>query len=85
MIVLRLMQGRHSVDVDRQLMRAVDIGSCPDWHKLVIIIIDEIHIKEDLVYDKLIGFVNLGEVNNHLLAFERSMEKNDKVPSLANS
>ena len=35
---------------------------------------DEVHIKEDLVYDKhegtLIGFVNLGDTNNHLLQFE---------------
>ena len=34
------------------------------------------HIKEELVYDKhsgrLIGFVNLGEIKNHLARFEQS-------------
>ena len=37
------------------------------------------HIKEDLVYDKhqkrLVGFVNLEEVNNHLLYFQQEVEK----------
>ena len=40
-------------------------------------IIDEVYIKEDLVYDKhsgsLVGFVNLGDINNHLLQFEDSL------------
>ena len=35
---------------------------------------DEVHIKEDLVYDKhkgtLLGFVNLGDTNSCLLQFE---------------
>ena len=36
--------------------------------------------KEDLVYNKrigqMIGFTNLGDINNHLLAFEQSVEEN---------
>ena len=35
---------------------------------------DEVHIKDDLVYDthscNLIGYQNLGDINNHLLKFE---------------
>ena len=42
----------YSLDVDRQLMQA---ASCPEWHKLVILLMDEIHIKENLVYDKHSG------------------------------
>ena len=38
---------------------------------------DEVHIKHDLVYDKhegcLIGFVDLGEVNNQLIEFENAL------------
>ena len=38
-------------------------------------VLDEIRIKESLVYDKneskRVGFVNLGEVNDHLTKFER--------------
>ena len=42
----------------------------------MIILLDEMHIKEDLYENHsgtLIGFVNLGEVNDLLLAFERSL------------
>ena len=51
---------------------------------------DEMHIKEDLFYDKhsgeLVGFVNLGETNDHLIQFERQVERStcDYEP-LANS
>ena len=35
------------------------------------------HIKEDLVYNKhtgeLVGFVNLGDINTHLLKYEQSL------------
>ena len=38
---------------------------------------DEVHIKDDLIYDKhegtLVGFANLGDTNNHLLQFEASL------------
>ena len=79
----------YSLDVDRQLMQAADFASCPEWHKLVILLMDEIHIKENLVYDKhsgvMIGFVDLGEVNNLLSVFERSLESTSTYPALANS
>ena len=69
-----------SCDVDQQLMKAGNVHSCPQWHKLVILLLDEMYIKEDLVYDKhtgkMIGFVDLGEINNHLLAYERALEQN---------
>ena len=50
----------------------------------------KMHIKEDLAYDKhtgkMIGFTNLGDINNHLLAFERSIEENkDEENVLAKS
>ena len=42
----------------------------------VALLLDEVHIKEDLVYDKhsgsLIGFANIRDINNHLMNFERS-------------
>ena len=67
-----------SDEVDDQLMEAAKVTSLEEYKKCVIIIIDEMHIKEDLVFDKhtgkLIGFVNLGKVNDLLLQFERSLE-----------
>ena len=44
------------------------------------LLLNEMHIREDLVYDKhtgrMIGFTNLGDINKHLLAFEQSVEEN---------
>ena len=46
-------------------------------------VIDEVHIKDDLVYDKhsgmLVGFENLGDTNNHLIRFEAALS-DDTVP-----
>ena len=60
-------------------MQAIGLPSCQQLQKLVILLIDEMYIKEDLVYNKhsgqLIGFASLGDVNDHLLAFERSVEE----------
>ena len=44
--------------------------------RYVLLIIDEMKIREDLVYDKngchLHGFVNLGDINDQLLLLEQS-------------
>ena len=49
-----------------------------DYKRCVIIIMDEMHIKEDLVLEKytgrLVGFTNVGKVNHLLQQFERSLE-----------
>lgn len=44
-----------SVSVDRQIMDMANINSCPERDKYVIIILDEMHIREDIVYDKQSG------------------------------
>ena len=44
-----------SADVDAQLMRAANPETCKEREKLVAILMDEMHIKEDLVYDKHTG------------------------------
>ena len=48
----------------------------------------EVFIREDLVYDKnnneLIGFTDLGDVNNHLVAYEKCINE-DTFPKLVNS
>ena len=50
---------------------------------------DEVHIKDDLIYDKhegtLVGFANLGDTNNHLLQFEASLSGDSAPRPLANS
>ena len=48
--------------------------------KYVFLCMDEVRIKEGLVFDKrdckLIGFVDVGDINNYLLKFEKSMLDN---------
>lgn len=67
-----------SNEVDKELMEAASVGASPEWQRCVIIILDEMHIREELVYDKysgeLIGFADLGDINHHLLAFEQSVD-----------
>ena len=50
---------------------------------------DEVHIKDDLIYDKhegnLVGFVNLRATNNHLLQFQAALESESTLQPLANS
>lgn len=77
-----------SKEVDEMLMKSANIHQCPEHEKFVAVIFDEMHIRADLVYDKhngeLIGFCDLGDINNHLLEFERSTESDTK-PVIAKS
>ena len=61
-----------SVEVDRQLMDAAKLSSCAEYEKCVM---DEVHIKEDLVFDKrngnLLGFTSLGDINDKLMGLEQ--------------
>jgi hypothetical protein len=74
---------------DVQLLQAADLEASPDYHRLVCLLMDEMYIKEDLVYNKstgvLVGFVDLGEINNHLNKFEQSLDEEDSAPVLAKS
>lgn len=74
-----------SSDVDNMLMEAAKVHCCPEREKNVILLLDEMHVKEDLVYDKhsgaMIGFANLGHINDHLLQFESSLLEDKQMPS----
>ena len=77
---------RLSAEVDYQLILAVNLASCPEWQKLAIVLLDEMYIREDLVYEKhrgtMIGFANLGDVSNHLLTFEHSVEQSEAAEAV---
>ena len=72
-----------SVEEDRMLMEAVHVETCPEREKLVVLLMDEMYIREDIVYGKhsgkMIGFSNLGSVNNHLLQFEQNTEMSSTI------
>ena len=64
-----------SEDNDVMLMEAVQVDTCAERDKYVSILMDEMYIREDIVYEKhsgkMIGFANLGDVNNHLAILEQ--------------
>jgi hypothetical protein len=77
-------------EVDQALIEALDLSI--EYNRYVSLVMDEVHIRSDLVYDKfegkLIGYVNLGETNNHLLDFETALNNKGNDTShrpLANS
>lgn len=78
-----------SNEVDQQLMEAADISSLSGYQRCVAIIMDEMHIREGLVYGKhsgaLLGFTDLGNVNNLLIEFEHSLTSNAPTESLSKS
>ena len=61
-----------STGVDTQLYNAAKLDSCNERDRYVMLLLDEMHVKQELVYDKhsgeLVGFVNLGDLNMRLLA-----------------
>ena len=76
--------------LDEQLFRESDVANLEDWQKYVVLMFDEMKVKEDLVYDKrtgeLIGFVNLGDINDHLQHFEQTLSSDiSDQPNLASS
>ncbi len=72
-----------SGEVDQMLVNAAKIVSCPEREKCVILLLDEMHIRQDLVFDKhtgaMIGFCSLGDINDHLLKFEQSLNNSDPI------
>ena len=79
-----------SAAVDTQLYNAARLDVCEERDKCIILLLDEMYVKQELVFDKntgeLIGFTDLGDINSHLMDFERSVassESTDDEPLLA--
>lgn len=73
-----------------QLFEAAKLAVCSGGERLIVLLLDEMYIREDLVYNKqsgkLIGFVDIGEVNNHLLKYERVVKgEQPDTPPIAKS
>ena len=53
-----------SEDIDKMLMEATHVNTCPDKNKYVVLLIDKMYVREGIVYEKhsgwMIGFSNLG-------------------------
>ena len=59
-------------------MNEVKFDDETSYRSYVALLFDEVQIKDNLVYDKhsfrMIGFIDIGEVNNELLKFEQACE-----------
>ena len=73
-------------EVIEQLKKAANFESLKDCDKFVAVCFDEIKLKEGIVYNKhdcrIVGFVDIGDVNNTISEYERSMD--NSPPPLAN-
>ena len=67
-----------SAEVDHQLAQVAQLETSQEFQKYILLLIDEIYVREELVYRKnigtVVGFMNMGDINTHLLAFERSLK-----------
>ena len=65
-------------EVHELLLQEMKLETNPEKRRYVCLILDEMKIKEGLVYNKysgeMIGFMNLGDVNNELLKLKRGEE-----------
>ena len=65
-------------EVTKQLMQEAGVVNLEEWKKYVVVLFDEVKIKEDLVFNKhtceIVGFVDLGNVNNQLGALAESAD-----------
>lgn len=72
-----------SEEVEQQLVSHPDLRDAEEWKRHVILLLDEMHIQEDLVYNKhtgaLVGFANLGDITDHLEQFEQSLQGVDST------
>ena len=60
-----------SAEVDEHLMEAAKIDSCPERERYVILIMDEMHVKEGVVYDKHTGnLLKFDKLHNHVLTLD---------------
>ena len=68
-------------DVNEQLMKEANIQEEKD--KYTVLVFDEMKVREDLVFNKhsceLVGFIDLGEINNVLTDFERQCNDPENV------
>ena len=68
-------------ELNEHLKQESSIESIPDEKRYVVLLMEEMKIKEDLVFDKysghLIGFTSLGDVNDMLLNVEQKCNANN--------
>ena len=72
-------------EVAEQLMKEAKLETLKDFEKNVVLVFDEVKIKDSLVYDKHgVRIIDVGDINNELLSFERSCQESSTLqPTIA--
>ena len=75
------------LEVNQQLHKEAKVTELQEPRKFCVIVVDEMKIKENLIYDKfsgeIIGFTQLGEINNELLKLEQNCKSDMDHPPVA--
>ena len=73
-----------SKETDMDFLEVVSSQQPKHLAKYVSIVLDEMHVKEGLFFDKhtgaLVGYADLGETNNILLDYEQHLENSGRTP-----
>ena len=73
-------------EVNKQLMREAKLKELDDLQRHVVLVFDEMKIKKDLVFNKnsaeVIGFVNMGDMNNQLSQLEACKSDKPQRPKI---
>nr|XP_006817317.1 PREDICTED: uncharacterized protein LOC102805426 [Saccoglossus kowalevskii] len=76
-----------TADVMKQLYQECGFTELENHQKYVVLLHDEVKIKDHLVYDKtngeLVGFVDIGNFNNSLRKFEKNLQDESTKPTIA--
>jgi len=71
-----------SSDVDKMLINAAKVKTCFNREKCVILLLDEMHIREQLIFDKhsaaITGYANISDIVSHLDEFESKVDNADE-------
>ena len=71
------------LEVNQQLQKESKVSELPSNRQFCALLLDEMKLKEKLVYDKfdgeIIGFTDLGDVNNEILNLERQSSEHPPV------
>lgn len=76
-----------SSELDQLLADESQVKTLPEWKRHVVLVLDEMKVKESLVFDKhetkVVGFVDMGDVNNELADLERECSTTEQHPAIA--
>uniref|UniRef100_A0A1X7TUN1 Transposable element P transposase-like RNase H domain-containing protein n=1 Tax=Amphimedon queenslandica TaxID=400682 RepID=A0A1X7TUN1_AMPQE len=76
-----------SNELDEQLLRDMNVPTLQEYQKYVGLLGEEMYIRERFLYDKstamLVGYYNMGNINNHLLLLEKEYMEKDMKATIA--